>query len=74
MIWDPVFSPNGKQVAARAIKGNEYFLVLNGKISSLGYTQMWDPIFSPDGEKILVKAVQFGRFYRNIFSIREILR
>ena len=74
MIWDPVFSPNGKQVAARAIKGNEYFLILNGKISSLGYTQMWDPIFSPDGEKILVKAVQFGRFYRNIFSVREILR
>jgi hypothetical protein len=74
MIWDPVFSPDGENVAAKAFQGREFYLVLNGKVASLGCENLWDLVFSPDGSRILMKAVEYGICYRRIIPVKDLLR
>ncbi len=74
MIWDPVFSPNGEHVAARATQGEKFYLVINGRVVSLGCVNLWDPIFSPDGSGLLIREVEFGKLCRKIIPIEKLLR
>ena len=55
-------------------QGREFYMVMNGKIVSLGCSKLWDPIFSPDGSRLLMKAVEFGRFLPKSNSGEKLLR
>jgi hypothetical protein len=74
MIWNPVFSPNGELVAAKAEREKEMFLVINGKIATKGFQNMCDPVFSPDGSKIMIKDLELGRFYRRLLPADQLPR
>ena len=72
MIWDPVFSPDGKRVAAKAEINGKYCIVVNGKPGKISYDALWSPIFSPGGDKLLVRCIKDGKYYRNVVSLDEI--
>ncbi len=74
MIWDPVFSPDGEYVAAKALLNKEYFVVVNGKVATMGCTDLWPLVFSPDGSKLLIKALELGLFQRKIISVKDLIR
>ena len=72
MIWDPVFSPDGRQVAAKAEKNRKFVIVIDGRIGKHGYDALWDPFFSPDGEKLLIRCIEDGKYYRRILPVSEV--
>jgi Tol biopolymer transport system component len=71
-IWDPVFSPAGDKVAAKAERNGRYYIVVNGNVSKKGYESLWNPVFSPDGNKVLVRCVDNGKYYRRIVHVSEL--
>jgi dipeptidyl aminopeptidase/acylaminoacyl peptidase len=58
-VSDPVFSPDGRQVAYRAWKYYKWFIVA-GSREGRRFDWVSDPAFSPDGTKIAF-AAQDGR-------------
>ncbi|MCL5124721.1 MAG: hypothetical protein M1511_09545 [Deltaproteobacteria bacterium] len=73
MIWDPVFSPDGLHVAAKAARGSDYLMVIDGKIFQKGFDNLGDPVFSPDGSKLLTKTVEDGRYFRKVVPLGDLL-
>jgi hypothetical protein len=73
MIWDPVFCPDGRHVAAKAERDGRYFLVGDGKVAGKGFDQLWDPSFNADGSKILLRYVEDGKYYRQVVPTNEML-
>jgi len=73
MIWEPVFSPDGKHVAAKAEIRGERLLVLDGKIVSRGYEDLWPPVFSPDGSKLMLRTVEVGAYSKRIAPVGEMI-
>ena len=71
-VWDPVISPQGDKIVARAERGSQYFIVVDGKIGKHGYEWLWDPVFSPDGEKLLIRGIDAGKYYRRVVPVNEI--
>jgi len=61
-------------VAAKASRGNDSLLVINGNVVSLGCENLSVPVFSADGTKILYNAFEFGRCYRRVVPIEKFLR
>jgi len=49
------FSPDGRQIAYIAGKGEKEFMVINDK-GGKPYDFVWFPVFSPDGKKIAYRA------------------
>ena len=73
MIWDPVFSPDGEIVAARAAQGKEFFLVMNGKIVISWLSITFRNRFSaPDGSELLLKAIE-SEDYRKVIPVKQLL-
>jgi hypothetical protein len=58
MVWPPVFSPDGRHVAARVKQADRWRIVVDGRPLPEAYTTAWDPVFSPDGKYLLVRAVE----------------
>ena len=73
MIWDPVFSPDGEHVLAKAERDSKYFIVVNGKIAGKAYDALWEPEFSPDGKGILLKYVEDGKYHRQVVPASELI-
>ena len=71
-IWDPVFSPAGDKVAAKAEKNGKYYVVIDGKAGKKGYETLWSPVLSPDGKKVLVRCVDNGKYYRRVVPLSEL--
>jgi hypothetical protein len=57
MVWGPVFSPDGKKVAARVKMNGKFGVAVDGQVVIEGMEHAWDPIFSPAGDKVLVKGI-----------------
>jgi hypothetical protein len=74
MAWDPIFSPDGADVAAKIALGKNYFLALNAKLVLGPFEEMWDPVFSPGGDRILIKCVEEGHYLRKIVPVKDLLR
>jgi hypothetical protein len=72
MIWDPVFSPDGTTVIAKAEKNKKYFVVIDGKAGKKKYDALWSPVFSPDGGKVLVRCIEGGKYYRRVIPINDL--
>jgi Tol biopolymer transport system component len=64
MIWDPVFSPDGSRVAAKAEINGKYCVVVDGKPGKTMYDALWPPVFSSQGDKVLVRCIRDGKYYR----------
>jgi hypothetical protein len=71
MIWDPVFSPDGNTVVAKAEINGKYRVVVNGKPGKNSFDALWSPIFSPHGDKLLIKCIKGGKYYRYVLSLEE---
>jgi len=72
MIWEPVFSPGGDTVAAKAERNGKYCIVVNGRPGKQWFEALWDPVFSPNGEKILIRCVENGKYYRRVVPVGEV--
>jgi hypothetical protein len=72
MIWDPVFSPGGDTVIAKAEKNGKYCVAVNGKSGKQWFDSLWSPVFSPDGEKLLIRCIDGGKYYRRLVPLGEI--
>ena len=66
MVWDPVFTPSGDQVAAKVERGGRFAVVVDGKVWSPWYEALWEPVFSPDGTRLLIRAVEKGTYLRQV--------
>jgi hypothetical protein len=77
MVWQPVFSPDSKKVAAKVEKNGRYTIVIDGKPLQESYHSLWNPVFSPDSEKILIKGItgdSDGRkYFRQVLPVTDII-
>jgi hypothetical protein len=73
MVWDPVFSPCGQHVLAKAELGGKYLILVNGKKCDKSYDRLWDPVFSPDGSHVLLRFVEDDKYCRQVTPSGEIL-
>ena len=73
MIWDPVFCPDSRHLAAKAERNGRYFFVGDGKVLGKGYEQLWDPVFNSDGSQMLLRYVEDGKYYRHVVPTGEML-
>ena len=62
LVLPPVFSPDGRRVAATIRDKAVWSLAVDGKVWPEGYDMVWDPVFSPDGELVAAKVERDGRF------------
>lgn len=58
----PVFSRDGRRVAAIGKDANEYALLLDGRLLPERYDMMWDPVFSSNGEFVAAKVEKGGKY------------
>ena len=72
MVWDPVFSPEGKHVLAKAWRDDSYMLVVDGKITGPAYENLFDFVFSDDGTKLLIKCVENGLCFRKVIFSKDL--
>jgi len=76
MVWQPVFSPDSRTVAAKAEKNGRYTIVIDGKPLKESYQALWNPVFSPDSEKILIKGItgdsHGGKYFRQVLPVTHI--
>lgn len=61
-VMPPVFSPDGKRVAAAFRDEGEWGVVVDGKPWAVRFNRVWDPVFSPNGRLTAVKGERQGSF------------
>jgi hypothetical protein len=69
MVWDPVFSPDSKRVAAKVEKNGRFGIAINGKLTGSRYEMLWSPVFSPDGLKMLIRGVENKKYVRQVVPV-----
>ena len=72
MAFKPVFSPDGKQLAAKVEKNGKYTIALNDRLWERQCEAAWDPVFSPGGDRILLRTVEDGAYYRRVLPVEEL--
>lgn len=63
VVMPPVFSPDGKTVAAVVKDRGKWTVAVDGVPWNLNFDRIWQPAFSPDGKNIIVKAEKDGGFF-----------
>jgi len=74
MVWDPVFSPDGKTVLAKVERKGGYTYATGARNWNQQFEKLWDPVFSPDGTKVLVRGVSGGKAVRRVVPLAELAR
>ena len=74
MVWQPVFSPGGREIAVKIEKNGKYSIAVNDCLWNEECDAIWDPVFSPEGDKILLRTLQEGIYTRRVISVEDILR
>lgn len=69
MAWKPVFSPDGKSLAARVRTGNKHAVIVNDKQVDGEFDKAWDPTFSPDGSKVLIRGMRNNTLLRIVADV-----
>jgi Tol biopolymer transport system component len=69
MAWKPVFSPDGKCLAARVRTGSKYAVIVNDKQVDGEFDKAWDPTFSPDGSKVLIRGMRNNTLLRIVADV-----
>ena len=72
MAWKPVFSPDGKDVAAKVGKKGRYTYTVNNRIWSTSCDAAWEPVFSPDGTHLMLRTVEAGNYVRRVVPVSSI--
>jgi hypothetical protein len=72
MIWEPVFSPDSKRIAAKAELNGKYLIAMDGKTGRQFFDELWEPVFSPDGEKVLIRCIEDGKYFRRVIPVSEL--
>ena len=69
-VGEPVFSPDGSQVAYWAWnnKAKKYFIVVGEQIGT-AFDDVGDPVFSPDGRKVAFGALQGKELWWKVVDI-----
>jgi Tol biopolymer transport system component len=72
MVYPPVFSQDGKHLAAKVENKGKFTVILDDKAYPQEFSMLWDPIFSPESDKLLIRALdEQGRFLRIVAKIQE---
>ena len=72
MAWKPVFSPDGKDVAAKVEKNGQYTYTVNNRVWSKAVDAAWDPAFSPDGKLLMLRTIESGEYIRRVIPVSGI--
>ncbi|MEJ2580155.1 MAG: hypothetical protein P8127_00720 [Acidobacteriota bacterium] len=62
LVLPPVFSPDGRRVAAGVRHDGAWNVAVDGAPWPETYDMVWDPVFTPDGDRVLAKVEREGRF------------
>jgi hypothetical protein len=62
MVLPPVWSPDGRRVAAVVKDQGRWGMAVDGKVWPDWYDMVWDPVFSPDSKLVAAKVEKNGRF------------
>jgi hypothetical protein len=62
LVLPPVFSPDGRRVAAGVRNKGRWSVAVDGKVWPETYDMVWDPVFSDAGSCVLAKVERDGRF------------
>lgn len=70
MAWLPIFSEDGKHVAARIERNGKYEILVDGKSVAEPFDVAFDPTFSPDSTKLMLRGVRNGKALRIVMQIK----
>jgi hypothetical protein len=59
-VLDPVFSPDGRRVAAAVRDNGQWGVAVDGKAWSATFDTVWDPVFSPGGDRLAARVQKDG--------------
>jgi len=62
LVLPPVFSPDGRRVAAGVRHGDRWTVAVDGKAWQETFDMVWDPVFTPSADRVLAKVERDGRF------------
>jgi hypothetical protein len=62
LVLPPVFSADGRRVAATVRHADRWTVAVDGAPWSESFDMVWDPVFSPSGDHVLAKVERDGRF------------
>ncbi len=71
MVWKPVFSPDGANIAAKVERSGKYTIALNDRLWAHDCEAAWDPAFSPDGTRLLFRTIEDGVYFRRVIPVSE---
>jgi len=59
-VLDPVFSPDGRRVAAAVRSNGQWSVAVDGKAWSATFDTVWDPVFSPGSDRLAARVQKAG--------------
>jgi predicted Rdx family selenoprotein len=62
LVTEAVFSPDGEKIAALAKTGDQWKIVVEGRVWSNSFQMAWQPVFSPDSEHVAAKVETKGKY------------
>jgi Tol biopolymer transport system component len=62
-VLSPVFSPDGRKVAAVVKDNNKWTVAVDGSTWSDTFDNVWDPMFNAGGDTVIAKAEKNGTFF-----------
>ncbi len=62
MVTDLTFSPDGDHVGALGKDGDQWRIVVDGRVWRIGCDMAWRPVFAPDGHTVAAKIQKGGRY------------
>ena len=62
LVVPPVFSPDGRRVAAAVRNDGRWSIAVDGAVWQGQFDMVWDPVFTPSGDRVLAKVEREGRF------------
>jgi len=62
LVLPPVFSPDGRRVAAGVRGKGSWGIAVDGTSWPGTFDMVWDPVFAPSGDQVVAKVEKEGRF------------
>jgi hypothetical protein len=59
-VLDPIFSPDGRRVAAAVRSNGQWSVAVDGKAWSATFDMAWDPVFSPGSDRVAARVEKDG--------------
>jgi hypothetical protein len=72
MVRKPVFSPDGRHLAAAVQRQGVYTVAVDDRVWARGCEAAWDPVFSPDGGSLLLRTIEGGTYFRRVMPVADI--